>query len=452
MTRRTYVYVHLIGGPVVAGELTMIEDGRRGVQAIFRYDPDYLANPEAIPVDPVELPVQGISPDMTFTTAAGFDLFGGIRDAVPDDWGQSLLRRDSGRTDLALFDLLVAAGDERVGALAFGPDRAGPRRVAPWIARPESDGQASDIAFDLAEMVEAVSRFTSGDDVDRRLRRFVLRGSSLGGARPKGVTTWNGCPSIAKFGRDDDEAKGIGEACRIEYATMTLARRCGIDVPDVDLAVAADRDVYLIRRFDRIPLPTVGRPDAPPAGFWRRHFVSGLTMLAAHESEGHQQSYRALADRLRRLGTRPKDDCRQLYRRMIFNILCNNNDDHLRNHGFLYDGRQQWRLSPAYDLNASPDHGDETRRLALGVGRNSEGQVIRDANLAVSMTDCRAFYWARDEAVTLVAELVGVMKEWEVHFSACGVSRRTIARLSSAFLRVRQVQERGDLGQFKSAD
>jgi serine/threonine-protein kinase HipA len=134
---------------------------------------------------------------------------------------------------------------------------------------------------------------------------------------------------------------------------------------------------------------------------------------------------------------------------MIFNILCNNNDDHLRNHGFLYDGRHQWRLSPAYDLNASADHGDETRRLALGVGRNDEGHVVRDANLAIAMTDCRAFYVARNEAVSLVAELVGVMKRWETHFSACGVSQATIERLSSAFLRVRQVEERGDLGQFK---
>ncbi len=438
MPRQTYVYMHMLDGPVLAGLLAMIEDGPRSGRATFRYDASYLERPDAIAADPVELPVRGISPDMTFTTAADFEFFGGIRDAVPDDWGQSLLRRESGRTDLRLFDFLTAAGGERVGALAFGPDLSGPRRAAPWITTQDDDSE-----LDLADMLEAVAGLSTAKGLDRRIRRFIVRGSSLGGARPKGTFTWNGYPTIAKFGRDDDKAKGIEQTCRIEYATMSLARLCGIDVPEVDVAAVAGRDVYLIRRFDRIPIPELGRPDRRALGFWRRHFVSGLTMLAAHETEAHEQSYRSLVDRLRRLGSQPKIDCRQLFRRMIFNILCNNNDDHLRNHGFLYDGNQTWRLSPAYDLNSFPEHGDETRRLALGVGRNKDGYSVRDASLEVALTDCRSFYLTADEAVSVMAELVDRMKSWDKHFAACGLSRATIKRLSSAFLRVRQAEERG---------
>lgn len=421
-----------MSGPMLAGELTMIEEGRKGNRATFQYDPHYLERIDAIPVDPIELPLQGTTASLLFATAEDFEVFGGIRDAVPDDWGQSLLYRDSGRTDLKLFDMLVAAGDDRVGALAFGPDTTGPRRVAPW-----ADGQSNDLEFNLAEMQEAIKRLASTDEIDRRLRRFIIRGSSLGGARPKGVTNWKNYPTIAKFGRDDDVAKGMEQICRLEYATMKLAQICGIDVPDVDITTAGDRDVYLIRRFDRIPIPEIGA-GSKIIGFWRKHFVSGLTMLAAHETEAHQQSYRALADRLRRLGARPRDDCRQLYRRMIFNILCNNNDDHLRNHGFLYEGNQKWRLSPAYDINPLPDHGDETRRLSLAVGRNKEGKLVRDASIDVALTDSNSFYFNLTEAKKLVQELVGRMRDWERHFSECGVSQATIERISSAFLRVHQ--------------
>ena len=131
--RTTYVYIHLDEGPVPAGRLDMTEDGRNSY-ATFRYGARYLRRPNRVPVDPAALPLPDPdAPAQTFRTAKDFDLFNGIRDAAPDGWGRYLMQKAAGSENLTEFDYLVATGDHRVGALAFGPDpTAGPKRVAPW--------------------------------------------------------------------------------------------------------------------------------------------------------------------------------------------------------------------------------------------------------------------------------------------------------------------------------
>ena len=151
--------------------------------------------------------------------------------------------RAAGARALSEFDYLVATGDTRVGALAFGPDLPGPKRIVPW-SEENLDGEN----LDLADMLEAVRELDTAEALLPEHRRFLVRGSSLGGARPKATTEYNGKQWIAKFGRADDRFP----VCRAEYVTMTMAGQVGINVPTVRLEKVLGQDIYLIERFDRI--------------------------------------------------------------------------------------------------------------------------------------------------------------------------------------------------------
>lgn len=405
----TYVYVHLDEGPVPAGILETIGAGREA-GARFRYGRRYLQRKDRLPIDPVQLPLTEPDDGREYVTEEGFALFNGIRDAAPDGWGRHLMDRAAGARALSEFDYLVATGESRVGALAFGADLSGPRRVAPWTDA-EIDGED----LDFAEMIEAVRELDTTENLPSKHRRFLVRGSSLGGARPKATTEFDGRQWIAKFGRSDDRTP----MCRVEYVTMKMADLVGITVPTVRLEKVLDQDIYLVERFDRVP---------NDKGYRCVPFISGLTILGAHESESTRQSYRGLADQLRRLGSAPAEDAKELWRRMIFNILCNNNDDHLRNHGFLWDGRG-WRLSPGYDIVSFPQVGTE-RDLAVGVGRSG-----RRATIENGLSDIASFGLSRSEAVSIAKTMQMIVKKnWEKLFVESGLGALDIDRLRNCYI------------------
>lgn len=412
-TRAIYVYLLLVEGPVPVGFLE-VNDDRRSGHARFRYGDRYLGRRGAIALDPVMLPL--ISGEQV--TQEGFVLFNGIRDAAPDAWGRHLMDRAAGVLPLGEIDYLAGSGDDRVGALAFGPDLHGPRRVAPWLGA-ESAGER----LDLPAMIEAADRLDREEELDEQLRRFLVRGSSaLGGARPKATTEHQGTLWIAKFGRRDDTY----DICRAEYAAMQLAARCGLDVPRVALRRVFRHDIYLVERFDRVG--AIGGP------IGRVPFISALTMLGAHESDrGH--SYREIAEAVRRHGSSPKVDLAELYRRMVFNILCNNTDDHLRNHGFLHDGAG-WRLSPAYDIVPFPQQ-TSNRELALGVG--SDG---RAATLSNARSECEAFGLTPKQAEAAIRAMQKVVRGWPALFASVGMSKRDTERLTTCFAQAERTNER----------
>lgn len=405
----TYVYVYLEEGPVPAGLLETTGAGREATSR-FRYGRLYLQRKERLAVDPVQLPLPEADPDRDYLTPEGFVLFNGIRDAAPDGWGRHLMDRAAGAQALSEFDYLIATGDARVGSLAFGPDLSGPRRVVPWREE-ELDGED----LDLAGMLNAVRELDTADDLPRKHRRFLARGSSLGGARPKATTELDGRQWIAKFGRADDRFP----ICRAEYATMTLAKQVGINIPNVRVEKILGQDIYLIERFDRIP---------DGKEYKRLPFISGLTIIGAHESESPLQSYRRLAEQLRLFGSNPIKDAQELWRRMVFNILCNNNDDHLRNHGFLWDGKG-WRLSPGYDIVPFPQVGLE-RDLAIGVGRDG-----RRATLHNALSDVASFGLSLGEAMPIVRSMQEEVKAaWEGLFKTNGFTVAEIERIRTCFI------------------
>ena len=407
-TIRTYVFVHLEEGPVPAGLLTMTDEPRNQF-ATFAYGRRYLERTDRIPVDPVALPLHEAGTSRTFRTEEGFAVFGGIRDAAPDGWGQYLMYKAMGDRLPSEIDLILASGEHRVGALAFGPTPARPERITPW-----GGGPAPGEEFTLAELAEAAERAQHVDELDENLRALLAAGSSLGGARPKAATKIGEQPWIAKFQKRGDSFP----ECRVELATMRLASECGLDVPPLDFRCVLDRDIYLIERFDRIP-----------HGNWleRRPFASGLTMLGAHESEVSSFSYADLAGAIRQFGTEVRQDLHELFRRMLLNILVTNDDDHLRNHGFLFDG-EGWRLSPLYDVVPKPQLGLE-RRLVLGVGPEGRNATIENALAGAAVFDL-----GPDDAKAIAEDMSRIVAtRWEHLFTEAGISAADRKRFATCF-------------------
>lgn len=404
----TYVFVHLAEGAVPAGLLTMTIEPRAHF-ATFAYGNRYLARRDAIPVDPVALPLPRPESRQLFRTEEGFALFNGIRDAAPDGWGQYLMYKAMGDRTPTDADLLLASGEHRVGALAFGPTPERPQRITPW-----GEADAPGEHFSLAELAEAAERAQHVDQLDENLRPLLTAGSSLGGARPKAATDIEGKPWIAKFPARNDAFP----ECRVELATMRLAADCGLRVPKLAFQQVLGRDIYLIERFDR---------ESADDGLRRIPFASGLTMLGAHESEVSRYSYADLAGVLRRYGTKVKKDLHELFRRMVFNVLVTNDDDHLRNHGFVWDGKG-WRLSPLYDVVPKPQVGLE-RRLVLGVGPQG-----RAATLDNALGNAAQFDLAEEEARALIEEMADrVHARWEHWFESAGLGQADRGRFATCF-------------------
>ena len=384
-------------------------DEPRNQFATFAYGRRYLERTDRIPVDPVALPLHEAGTSRTFRTEEGFAVFGGIRDAAPDGWGQYLMYKAMGDRLPSEIDLILASGEHRVGALAFGPTSAQPERITPW-----GGGPAPGEEFTLAELAEAAERAQHVDELDENLRALLAAGSSLGGARPKAATKIGDQPWIAKFQKRGDSFP----ECRVELATMRLASECGLDVPPLDFRCVLDRDIYLIERFDRIP-----------HGNWleRRPFASGLTMLGAHESEVSSFSYADLAGAIRQFGTEVRQDLHELFRRMLLNILVTNDDDHLRNHGFLFDG-EGWRLSPLYDVVPKPQLGLE-RRLVLGVGPEGRNATIENALAGAAVFDL-----SHDDANAIAEDMRRIVAtRWEHLFTEAGISAADRKRFATCF-------------------
>jgi serine/threonine-protein kinase HipA len=403
----TYVFLEREGAFVPAGLLIMNDDAPRAPWASFAYGRSYLERSDRIAIDPLRLPLPAIGVANDFHTEEGFATFGAIDDAAPDGWGRYLMYKAMADRPPTETEAILASGAERVGALAFGPTPAQPQRITPW-----SDDDDPEAVFSLEELLQASMEAQTVDLLSPKLRALLAAGSSLGGARPKGVTRRDGAGWIAKFPRVNDPLP----ECRVEFATMTLAAWAGLDVPSLDLQSAFDRDIYLIARFDREP--SSGR---------RIPFVSGLTMLGAHESEAPRYGYADLADALRTHGSDSGPDLIELFRRMVFNVLVTNDDDHLRNHGFLHDGAG-WRLSPLYDVVPKPQVGTE-RRLAIGVG--PEG---RAATLENAVAGAARFNVGREQALALVEALARTVRErWEDAFRLAGLSAADRARFATCF-------------------
>lgn len=245
----------------------------------------------------------------------------------------------------------------------------------------------------------------------------MLLGTSMGGARPKAVIEDDGALCIAKFSREDDRWNHP----KTEHGLLELARTCGLSVADSRLSTIGGRDVLFVRRFDR---------DRAENGNYRRHrLVSALTLLQSDESERSKWSCLLLADEIRRVSAEPAKDLEELFRRMCFNALVSNLDDHPRNHAIIAKDAD-WRLSPAYDLTPSPVVSRDRRDLAMVCG--TSGRFANEINLLSGHG--RFLLNAEQASHILYAMKETIGGEWQPAMRRAGVSDQDCDRISGAFL------------------
>jgi serine/threonine-protein kinase HipA len=407
MERRAFVYLDKPTRPVLVGR--MWSRSRRGREtATFEYDAAWLASHERFALEPALTLAPG-----PFQVGAEKGLLGAIGDSAPDRWGRTLMRRAErhraqreGRAPRTFYeiDFLLMVDDEvRTGALRFADEEGGPFLAEPGI------GPRVPPLVALPGLLAAAERVAADTDDDEDLRLLIAPGSSLGGARPKAsVTDRDRHLAIAKFPHRLDDA----DAVLWEALTLSLAGKAGIVVPAWRIETVAGKAVLLVRRFDR-------RQGA------RVPFLSAMSMLGARPDQDH--SYLEIADALRRHGAKPNEDLGQLWRRIVFNILVSNTDDHLLNHGFLYEGQGGWRLSPAYDMNPVPvDVKPRVLSTAIEPGDPS-------ASLELALANAEYFGVGRAEAGAVVAEIGRATGLWRKTGQTLGLSTAEIDRMASAF-------------------
>jgi serine/threonine-protein kinase HipA len=404
--RQLYVYVDLKGEPHIVGRLWS-RHLKNKESASFEYDDRWLANPAKFALEPALTLGAGAQ-----HTLQGRALFGAIGDSAPDRWGRKLIRRQeihraktekrNART-LGEIDYLLGVGDiTRSGALRFSLEEGGP-----FLA----DGENANVPplVRLGELLDATNRLAADEDDDSALRLLLAPGSSLGGARAKAsVIDRDGTLAMAKFPQPDDDYPLI----EWEAVSLDLAARAGIQTPEWRLEEVMGRRVLVLRRFDR-------------EGTSRIPFLSAMSMIGAADNEEH--SYLELADAIRQYGARPEDDCAELWRRVVFNILISNTDDHLRNHGFLYEEPGGWRLSPVYDVNPMPTDIRE-RVLSLAID-----EADTTASLGLALSVARSYGLKADKAKVIAREVGNVVSQWRERAAAIGLKASDMDRMASAF-------------------
>lgn len=405
-----FVYITLPGETafVTAGKF-VLEPDRSGISVgRFVYGRSYLERREAVPIDPGELKLART----TYRTTALKGVFGALRDAGPDYWGRRVIEKHAGKPQLGELDYLLYAPDDRAGALGFG--------LGPEPPTPKRDfNKTLDLEklLRIAEAIIADGDVPQGPEADQ-VEDLMLIGTSMGGARPKAVVEDNDGLWIAKFNRPDDK----WNHARVEHAMLALARACGIRSAESRIVTAGDRDVLLVKRFDR---------EKTEGGYLRARMISGLTLLRAEDTHQHRDrwSYVLMAEALRRISADPKQDAAELFRRMCFNSLISNIDDHPRNHAMIAKD-SGWKLSPAYDLTPSMPISLERHDLALSCG--DLGRYAHAENL---LSQCARFSLKREEAESLVAEMERrIAATWYETARREGVSEQDCETIKTAFV------------------
>jgi serine/threonine-protein kinase HipA len=386
-----YVWIWLPGqtAPVVAGVLARVDD-----QLIFNYGRSYLARKDAIPIYDTELPLRpGALPLLP-----GLSMPNCIRDGAPDAWGRRVIinrklgaqGRQIDPIELDELTYLLESGSDRAGALDF--------QLSPSKFVPRTSAEAG-----LDDLLHAADKVEEGVPLNADLDEALFHGSSLGGARPKASISADDRKYVAKFSSRNDEYSVV----KAEYIAMRLADVVGISVAPVRLVGAAGKDVLLIERFDRV------RTDE---GWQRKAMVSALTLFGLDELMARDASYEDLATIIRHRFRAPADTLHELFKRLVFNILCGNTDDHARNHAAFWDGRSL-NLTPAYDICPQQRAGNEATQAMLIIGDQ------RFSQLSVCLKAAAVFLLSTDTALALVTDQIRkILAQWEAVCDEAGLS------------------------------
>lgn len=377
-----YVWVWLPDAtqPVVAGLLS-----RQGQQLVFNYGRSYLARSDAIALYAPELPLQSGS----IPLIAGLSMPSCLRDASPDAWGRRVLINrkfgvkgaDASEFELDELTYLLESGSDRIGALDF--------QMSASQYVPRQTKQPS-----LEELQTAAEKVEKGVALSSELDQALLHGTSLGGTRPKVLLDDGKRKYIAKFSANND----LYSVVKAEFIAMRLARKAGLNVASVALRTAMGKDVLVIERFDRV---------AEGDQWRRRAMVSALTLFELDEMMAAYASYEKLAEIIRHRFSEPKATLRELFSRIVFNILSGNTDDHARNHAAFWNGTQL-SLTPAYDICPQSRSGQQASQAMLIHGGD------RSSHLSTCIAAASSFLLAREEAIAIINHQVNVIEhEWQ---------------------------------------
>jgi len=366
--------------PVVAGKLTT-----EGSQLVFNYGRSYLARDNAISIYEPELPLHsGILPLLN-----GLSIPSCIRDAAPDAWGRRVVinkklgakGKDADVSQLDELTYLLESGSDRIGALDF--------QLSATHFVPRYPKNAS-----LDELLESARRVEKGIPLTPELDQALQHGTSIGGARPKALVKHENRKFIAKFSSSTD----LYSVVKAEFVAMRLARLSGVNAAPVELTRASNKDVLLIERFDRVHSED---------GWKRKVMVSALTLFGLHSMMARYASYEGLAEIIRYRFTDASVTLKELFSRMIFNILSGNTDDHARNHAAFWDGKML-TLTPAYDICPQNRTGNEA----------SQSMRISDDNNMSQISNCLQaadkFLLSQEEAIAIVEnQIKHIISHWD---------------------------------------
>lgn len=343
MVNKVYVFIEGIEDtPLLCGQLVLNQDKTTS----FTYTDNFLSHPGAFPLDPLNLPLGKAA----YHSDAINSTFGVFTDACADSWGKKVLHSIYPKKPQNILEYLIACSGTGVGCLRFSLSRNSVK-----------SRKHQNKLKDIPKIITSKNEILSGESLFEASATLLSKGIGMGGARPKSVVTIDDIDYIAKFQRQNDKFNYV----RVEYAAMTLLQKVTNNVAYTKILEGFGEDILLVKRFDL----EYGRPT--------HHFISGnsiINMSKVKESnDTGRYSYGFLAEFILKYGAEPEQDAEELFKRMVFNVLIGNTDDHPRNHGFLYSFKQKvWRLSPAYDvLSISP-----TGQHGLGLGQNGrEGSV-----------------------------------------------------------------------------
>lgn len=366
--------------PVVAGKLT-----RQNNRFIFNYGRSYLNRENAIAIYDPELPLQ--AGEIPLNNAMVIPSC--IRDASPDAWGRRVIinrkfgnrKNDANVDDLDELSYLLESGSDRIGALDFQLS------ATEYIPRQRKNAS-------LEELQQSAGRVEKGVPLTKELDEAFNHGTSIGGASPKALIDAEDKKFIAKF----SSASDTYDVIKGEYIAMRLAAIVGLNVANVSLEKASNKDVLLIERFDRV---------FENNKWFRRSMVSALTLLELDEMQARHASYQHFATIIRHRFEHPRQTLKELFGRIVFNILSGNTDDHARNHAAFWDGKVL-SLTPAYDICPQNRQGGEA----------SQAMLINDNNNLSRITTCldaaHHFLLSKEDAVELIKTMIDVIdKNWK---------------------------------------
>lgn len=377
--REAFVWIWLPNAvePVVAGRLTLDGD-----TLVFNYGKSYLERKNAISIYDTELPLKaGVLPLLT-----GLNMPACIRDASPDAWGRRVLinrklglkGHDADSAQLDELTYLLESGSDRIGALDFQLS------ATEYIPR-------SPVNATLEELQQSAERVEKGIPLTSELDQALHHGSSVGGARPKALIEDGETKYIAKFSSTADLYNFI----KAEFISMRLADLAGLNAALVSLKKSSNKDVLLIERFDRF---------RTEQGWQRKSMVSALTLLGLDEMMARYASYQDLSEIIRYKFANPSATLKELFSRLVFNILSGNTDDHARNHAAFWDG-QMLILTPAYDICPQPRSGNEASQAMLISGDN------RMSRMSACLEAAHHFLLSEKEAVAIIEHQISAIGE-----------------------------------------